>query len=204
MRFLGLEHHDGAAPVPDGPGRPRQSPTVGIGDITPGILAFGGSIGGAYLGAQLSARATKSTELRALMGECSDVLERADQQRSRAYALFVTDGAKTSPQGHEAISDFRQELALMSQLRARLLVQMREGAPPPIHFYNALLALERCSTALGVAAMWPNDNPQLDLKPHHDNLTEGAQAFGEARGEFLRSAQDHVSGRRLPWRRART
>jgi hypothetical protein len=161
--------------------------------VVPGLLAAGG----AYLGGRVSAGAAEKAELRALLDECAAVLERADQRRVSAETFFITEGLNTTEKGTEAVNAFRQELSLAAQLRDRLLFRMHKNAAPPIRYLNALLALGRASTALGLAVMLPSDQP-YDLSKVNDKLTAAEKDFKEERAAFLESVQHHLAGRRLP------
>jgi hypothetical protein len=155
----------------------------------PSATAFAG----AWYGSRLKFRQERKAELARLLDEAAKVLERADQRRGAVYAMFVQDGANTSPQGLEALQAFRAELSMAAQLRAQIAVSEAPTSPVYEAFSSALDGLGDISIAAGVAAMWPNDRhydaPLMEL---NERIEAGASTFAEKRPAFQEAARKRL------------
>jgi hypothetical protein len=155
----------------------------------PGLTA----LGGAAYGARYAGIGAEKAELRNLLDDAAATLERANQERGAAYVCCIRDGVDTSPQGHEALSAFRGELSQAAQIRGKLVMRTAESAAVSVYYLNALLALGRVSTEIGVVHMTPADQAQnFNMQRTNQKLEAGEQDFNSEYADFLAAAQRYM------------
>ena len=161
--------------------------------VVPGLTA----LAGAAYGARTAGVRVEKEELRNLLDDASATLERANQQRGAAYVRFIQEGADTTPEGREALNGFRAELSEASQIRGKLVMRTAEGAAVSVHYLNALMALGRASTELGVVQlMSPSSTPHFDMHASNRKLEEAEKDFNREFAAFHEAAQSYMK----PWR----
>ena len=156
---------------------------------------------GAWWAARSSVFAAHDTELRSIVDEAAQVLERADQRRGRAYVLFVSEGADTSDKGLDAIRAFRQELSTAAQLRDRLAFRTGTDDPVYAHYKGALEGLGEVSTTLGVAAVWQSAVTVGMVQRWDGVMKESEATFKRERELFLDASNKRLSPKRFRLRK---
>lgn len=169
--------------------------------VVPGALALGGSMYGA---SRAGVNADKA-ELWPVLGETTTVLARAKVELHHGFLRWTGDVLDTSPEGEEALRVLQATALELAELHGKIVMRTPDRSPIAAHFINAQLALGRATDVLALADRWPvHREDRYDLEVELAKMEEAEETFANEHGEFLQSANEHLSpwkGRRLRVRR---
>jgi len=161
------------------------------------IVPAASALGGTYLGARLQGRAAEDSEARALMLDAADALQALAPAMGTARLYFFTEGAHTSDEGVEAAKELQVLFQAAQRMRDRLRLRTPKGDPTPVHYENALLAIERGFEPIRKAAVWPNS--EADRYPPDveglEQIEQSEHDYSRERTAFLNAAHDLLGPR---------
>jgi hypothetical protein len=133
-------------------------------------------------------------ELRSLLDDAAQSLERVDHARGAAYGRILQEGRYPTEAGGEATNRFRTKVAALSVLKARLSIRLGETDSLHQLFSDALTALVQVLDAIDMAAFM---REQADMVELNERMEAGEADFKKARAEGNRPADAAAFLRRL-------
>ena len=123
-------------------------------------------------------------ELRLLLDDAAESLERVDHARGAAYVRILQE-VRPAEEGREVINRFRAQVAALSVLKARLSIRLGETDSLHQLFSGALTALVQVLDAIDLAAF---QGERADMVTINERMEAGEADFKKARAAFLEEA----------------
>lgn len=156
--------------------------------LVPGLTAAAGAWYATKTKFAIEASAARDAELRRLVDQATDVLERAHQKSGRAV-LDAQTGA-----GVESLNAFSNEVASAAQLRHQIASRTLPNSPISVHFESALEAIADVRVACGTVAMYPNQVPPPSVvEKLQADMSNGVATFEKEFPAFVEAARTYFA-----------